>query len=194
VLGQTQAQAEEAKTQVTHILNQLGLQLSAEKTRITTYGEGYSLLGFVRSSRSKLMRPKSQDQFKDKVREVTVRKRHLDAQLIEELNRVIRGTAHYFATRWSTNRWLFQKLDSWIRRRLRCMKFKRFSYHHNPRMRRKQLAKLGRLSLESFCRSGERPRPSPVKERRTDSPPGGSLCPKSELAAGKSSPAGVARS
>src|SRR5438093_4471225 len=46
VLCQSQAQAEEAKTQVTHILNQLGLQLSAEKTRITTYGKGYSFLGF----------------------------------------------------------------------------------------------------------------------------------------------------
>jgi len=150
VLCQTQAQAEEAKTQVTRILNQLGLQLSAEKTRITTYGKGYSFLGFVMSSRSKRMRPKSQDKFKDKVRELTVRKRNLDAQIIEELNRVIQGTGNYFATRWSTNRWLFRELDSWIRRRLRCVKFKHFSYHHNRRMRCKQFARLGLLSLESF--------------------------------------------
>ncbi len=125
--------------------------MSAEKTRITTYGKGYSFLGFVMSRRSKRMRPKSQDKFKDKVRELTARKRNPDAQLIGELNRVIQGTANYFATRWSTNRWLFQKLNSWIRRRLRCMKFKRFSYHHNHRMRLKQFAKLGLLSLESFC-------------------------------------------
>jgi len=152
VLCPTRAQAEEAKTQVTQILQQLGLQLSTEKTRITSYGKGYSFLGFVISSRSKRMRPKSQDKFKDKVRELTARKRNLDAQLIEKLNRVIQGTAHYFTPRWSTNRWLFQKLDSWVRRRLRCMKFKRFSYHHNHRMRLKQFAKLGLLSLESFCR------------------------------------------
>lgn len=151
VLCQSKAQAEEAKTQVTHILAQLGLQLSAEKTRITTYGKGYSFLGFVMSSRSKRMRPKSQDKFKDKVRELTVRKRNLDAELIQELNRVIQGTANYFATRWSTNRWRFRQLDAWIRRRLRCMKFKNFSYHHNHRMRQKQFAKLGLLSLESFC-------------------------------------------
>jgi hypothetical protein len=31
------------------------------------------------------------------------------------------------------------------------MKFKYFSYHHNHRMRLKQFAKLGLLSLESFC-------------------------------------------
>jgi len=153
VLCQTKTQAEEAKTQVSHILNQLGLQLSAEKTRITTYGKGYSFLGFVMSSRSKRMRPKSQDKFKDKVRELTARSRNLDAQLIEKLNRVIQGTANYFAPRWSTSRWLFRELDSWIRRRLRCIKFKGFSYHHNRRMRLKQFVGLGLLSLESFCRS-----------------------------------------
>ena len=151
VLCQTKAQAEEAKTQVTHILNQLGLQLSAEKTRITTYGRGYSFLGFVMSSQSRRMRPKSQDKFKDRVRELTVRSHNLDAQLIEELNRVIQGTAHYFAPRWSTSRSLFRGLDSWIRRRLRCVKFKCFSFHHNHRMRSKQFVRLGLLSLESFC-------------------------------------------
>jgi group II intron reverse transcriptase/maturase len=151
VLCQTKAQAEEAKTQVSHILNQLGLQLSAEKTRITTYGKGYTFLGFVMSSRSRRMRPKSEQKFRDKVRELTVRSRNLDAQLIEELNRVVRGTGNYFATRWSTNRWLLRRLDEWIRRRLRCMKFKRFSYHHNHRMRLKQFARLGLLSLESLC-------------------------------------------
>ena len=153
VLCQTKTQAEEAKTQVSHILNQLSLQLSAEKTRITTYGKGYSFLGFVMSSRSKRMRPKSQDKFKDKVRELTARSRNLDAQLIGKLNRVIQGTANYFAPRWSTSRWLFRELDSWIRRRLRCIKFKGFSYHHNRRMRLKQFVGLGLLSLESFCRS-----------------------------------------
>ena len=153
VLCRTQAQAEEAKTQVTRILKQLGLQLSPEKTRITTYGRGYSFLGFVMSSRSRRMRPKSVQRFQDKVRELTVRSRNLDAQVIVELNRVIRGTANYFTPRWSTNRWVLRKLDEWIRRRLRCMKFKRFSYHHNHRMRLKEFVRLGLWSLESFCQA-----------------------------------------
>jgi group II intron reverse transcriptase/maturase len=151
VVCQTQTQAEEAKTQVTLILNQLGLQLSAEKTRITTYGKGYTFLGFVISSRSRRMRPKSQEKFKDKIRDLTCRSRNLDAQVVGALNRVIQGTANYFATRWSTNRRYFRKLDSWVRRRVRCMKYKRFSYHDNRRMRRKQFDRLGLLSLESFC-------------------------------------------
>lgn len=150
VLCQTQSQAEEAKTQVTHILHQLGLQLSADKTRIATYGKGYTFLGFAVSSRSKRMRPKSQDKFKDKVRDLTRRSHNLDAQVIVKLNRVIRGTANYFAPRWATSRWVFRELDCWIRRRLRCMKYKHFSYHHNRRMRLKQFGRLGLLSLESF--------------------------------------------
>ena len=153
VLCQTHAQAEEAQARVTQSLHQLGLQLSAEKTRITTYGKGYSFLGFVMSRRSRRMRPKSQDKFKAKVRELTRRSHNLDAQLIVELNRVIQGTARYFAPRWSTNRWLFGRLDAWIRRRLRCMKFKCFSYHHNRRMRRKQFEQLGLVSLEGFCQA-----------------------------------------
>lgn len=150
VLCLSKTQAEEAKTQVTHILNQLGLTLSAEKTRITTFGKGYSFLGFVVSSRSRRMRPKSVQKFQDKVRELTVRSQNLDASLIVKLNRVIRGTAQYFSPRWSTNRGLFRRLDSWTRRRLRCVKFKRFSYHHNHRMRLKHFEKLGLLSLGSF--------------------------------------------
>ncbi len=151
VLCRTKAEAEEALILVTEILRELGLTLSAEKTRITTYGKGYSFLGFVMSSRSRRMRPKSEQKFQDRVREITVRSHNLDAQLIEELNRVIQGTANYFATRWSTNRWLLRRLDEWIRRRLRCMKYKRFSYHHNHRMRLKQFERLGLLRLESFC-------------------------------------------
>jgi RNA-directed DNA polymerase len=151
VLCQSKAQAEEAQTKVTQTLDQLGLQLSAEKTRITTYGQGYSFLGFVISSRSKRMRPKSQEKFKEKVQDLTRRSRNLDASLVVELNRVIQGTANYFATQWSTNRSRFRELDAWIRRRLRCMKYKQFSYHHNRRMRLKQFARLGLLSLESFA-------------------------------------------
>jgi hypothetical protein len=151
VLCQTTAQAEEALTLVTHTLSELGLSLSAEKTRLTTYRQGYSFLGFVLSRRSRRMRDKSKRKLQDQVRELTVRSRNLDAEVIEKLNPVIRGTAHYFATRWFTGRQVFRELDAWIRRRVRCLKYKRFRYHDNRRMRRQQFERLGLLSLESFC-------------------------------------------
>lgn len=152
VLCQSQAQAKEAWTLVNHTLEALGLQLSPEKTQITTYGKGYAFLGFKLSSRSRRMRDKSLRKFKDKVRMLTRRHCNLDASAVERLNRVIRGTAQYFATPWFTGREFFNKMDSWIRMRLRCMKFKRLSYEDNRRLRVKWFARLGVLCLEDFCR------------------------------------------
>ena len=151
VLCRDRPKAEEALALVTKTLGELGLELSPDKTHITTFTKGYAFLGFVLSSRSRRMRDKSTRKFQEKVSSLTRRSHNLDAHVIEKLNRVIRGTANYFATRWATVRWRFRKLDSWIRRRVRCMKYKRFSYHHNRRMRTKQFAQLGLLSLESFC-------------------------------------------
>jgi len=98
VLCRSEQQAKEALTWVAQVLDGLGLQLSPEKTRITTYGKGYSFLGFILSKRSRRMRPKSLKKFKDKIRELTCRSYNMDAQVIIRLNRVIRGTAQYFAT------------------------------------------------------------------------------------------------
>ena len=136
VLCQTDAQAQEALELVRRVLEgELGLRLSPEKTRITTYGKGYDFLGFHLSARSRRMRDKSVQKFKSKVRELTPRHHNLERIVIMKLNRVIRGTANYFATAFSTCRWAFQKLDSWTRMRLRCMKLKRKNYNDNGKLR-----------------------------------------------------------
>jgi group II intron reverse transcriptase/maturase len=99
VVCQTKRQAQEALTLVTQTLEtDLGLKLSPEKTKVTTYGKGYDFLGFTLSSRSRRMRDKSVQKLKAKIRELTVRKHNLDSQVIDKLNAVIRGTANYFAT------------------------------------------------------------------------------------------------
>ena len=153
VVCQTKEQAQEALTLVQQVLeNDLGLTLSPDKTKITTYGKGYEFLGFFLSSGSRRMRDKSVLKFKAKVRELTVRKHNLDRKAIEKLNRVIRGTAQYFGTSFSTNRWKFQKLDSWLRMRLRCMKLNRKNYNDNRKLRVGYFRrKLGLLTLEEFC-------------------------------------------
>jgi RNA-directed DNA polymerase len=153
VVCQTKRQAQEALALVQHVLEtDLGLKLSPEKTKITTYGKGYDFLGFTLSSRSRRMREKSVQKFKAKVRELTVRKTNLDAKAIGKLNAVIRGTANYFATSFATGRWRFQKLDSWIRMRLRAMKLKRKDYRDNHKLRVGYFRrKLGLLTLEEFC-------------------------------------------
>jgi group II intron reverse transcriptase/maturase len=153
VLCRDKPQAQEALDLVREVLeNELGLSLSPEKTKVTTYGEGYEFLGFYLSSRSRRMRDKSVQKFKAKIRELSIRKHNLDARVAEKLNRVIRGTANYFATGFSTCRWEFQKLDSWIRMRLRCMKVKRKNYNDNRKLRLRFFRrKLGLLTLEEFC-------------------------------------------
>jgi RNA-directed DNA polymerase len=153
VLCQDPQQAQEALSLVTHVLeDELGLKLSPEKTKITTYGKGYDFLGFHLSSRSRRMRDKSVQKFKAKVRELTERHRNLDHATIVKLNQVIRGTANYFATGFSTCRWTFQKLDSWIRMRMRAMKLKRKNYNDNYKLRAAYFRRqLGLLTLEEFC-------------------------------------------
>ena len=81
---------------------------------------------------------------------MTHRSYNYEAEVIVKLNRVIRGTAQYFATEWFTARDVLHKFDSWIRMRLRCMKFKRLSYQDNPRLQVRYFERLGLLSLESF--------------------------------------------
>ena len=151
VVCESPEQAAEALALVQQVLEtDLGLELSKEKTAVTTYRKGYAFLGFHLSSRSRKMRPKSVAKFKDKVRGLTVRSHNLDAQAIEELNRVIRGTANYFAVSFTNCRSQLYRLDTWIRMRLRCMKFKRKSRHNNHKLPIKALRKLGLLSLEDF--------------------------------------------
>jgi len=151
IICHSKPQAEGALHLVRQVLASLGLQLSAEKTCITTFGKGYSFLGFVLSPHSRRMRPKSLQKFKDKIRALSVRHYNFESETIVRLNRVIRGTALYFGASFSTCRRQFLKLDSWIRMRLRCLKFKRKQHSDNYRLRNRTFYKLGLLSLAQFC-------------------------------------------
>jgi group II intron reverse transcriptase/maturase len=151
VICQSRSQAEGALHFVQQVLATLGLQLSTAKTHITSFGKGYSFLGFVLAPHSRRMRPRSLKKFKDKIRDSTVRHYNFEAQVIVKLNRVIRGTALFFGASFSTCRRQFIKLDSWIRMRLRCMKFKRKQHSDNYRLRNRTFIKLGLLTLEQFC-------------------------------------------
>ena len=148
VLCRTEEEAKEALALVEHLLaDRLGLSLNREKTKVTRFHEGFSFLGFDIKSRFVRMRAKSVENFKTKVRRITRRSHNLDAEMIVQLNRVIRGTANYFATPWSHCGDAYRSLDRWIRMRLRCMKFKRKSKVDNVRIRLKHFRNMGLLSL-----------------------------------------------
>lgn len=157
IVCSTTQQAQEALAYVQRVLKGLGLAISPEKTKITTYGKGYEFLGFFLSPRSRRMRDKSMQSFKAKVRDLTIRKHNLSQEVIMKLNQLIRGTASFFAASFATNRWLFQKLDSWVRMRLRCMKRKRKNYNDNHKIRVAYFRrKFGLLTLEEFCTERDR--------------------------------------
>ncbi len=59
----------------------LGLFLSAEKTKVTWFHEGFSFRGFDIKSRFVRMRAKSVENFKTKVRRITRRSHNLDAEM-----------------------------------------------------------------------------------------------------------------
>ena len=146
-----EAQVQEAHDLVQQHLTSLGLSLSAEKTKTTQFREGFAFLGFDISAWSITMRPKSVEKFKTKVRELTPRHHNLDEQVIQKLNRVIRGTANYFATAFSNVGDCFRGLDRWIRMRLRCMKYKRKSRADNGRIRLERFRRMGLLFLTELA-------------------------------------------
>ena len=143
VLCQTEHQAKEARRAVEQFVEQLGLSLSDEKTQVTTFRQGFTFLGFDVTSRSAMMRAKSVEKFKARIRELTVRSHNLDAKRIEKLNAVIRGVARYFGAPYSTCVYQFRELDRWYRMRLRCMRLKRKTRYANHRIKIKHLRRWG---------------------------------------------------
>lgn len=155
VLCRSAEEVKEAHAQVQRHLTRVGLTLSAEKTKLTQFREGFAFLGFAISAWAVTMRPKSVEKFKTKIRELTIRNHNLDQEVVKKVNAVVRGTVNYFATSFSSVGSLFRGLDRWIRMRIRAMKFKRKSRADNWRFRRKHFRNLGFVFL---C--GARPPPA----------------------------------
>ncbi len=83
--------------------------------------------------------PESVKRLKEKVRLITQRGRGRNlAQVIKELNLLLRGWGKYFRHAQVKN--VFEELDGWIRRKLRCIKWQQWK---RPRKRIKELMKLG---------------------------------------------------
>lgn len=149
LLCRTQAEAEKALTTVRQIVEgDLRLELHPEKTRITSYSCGFEFLGFFLSQHTRQMRDKAVENFKTKVRGLTIRSHNLDNDVIVKLNRLIRGTLNYFGAVFATGDNLFRGFDKWIRKRLRCMKFKRISRADHMKMRVKHFNRLGLLRAQ----------------------------------------------
>ncbi len=153
ILCKTRQQAIEALELVKNILeSQMGLELSAEKTKIVNIKEGFDFLGFHFTQMGISMREKSVEKFKEAIRIRTMRSRNLDTEAIEKLNQVIRGTINYFALPITTIIKQLNKIEPWIRSRLRCMKYKCISKTNNWKMKIRHINRLGVLSCIKLCK------------------------------------------
>jgi RNA-directed DNA polymerase len=87
-----------------------------------------SFLGFSFTSRKNAGRkvaPHSVKRFKDKIRKLTSRTRGVNVeQVVLDLKRYIQGWGHYFG--FCEARDVLRKLDSWVRRKLRCYIWKQW--------------------------------------------------------------------
>ena len=114
ILCKTMNQAKNALDFTKEILGDLELEYSPEKTKISTYSEGFQFLGFDISSRSVTIRCKSREKFEEKLKELTTRSHNLEAKVIMKINQIIRGTVNYFCTLFSTVKTYFKEVDKWL--------------------------------------------------------------------------------
>lgn len=141
----TRAEAERALATARKILETLGVDLHPEKTRVVHVRHGFEFLGYVvRQGKKPMQLPqhrirsgarqgalyaqpseKSRGKFKEKIRALTYRRAPVStAQLIRDINPVIRGWGMYF--RRAHVRKLFNQLDRWIVRRIWSHRYRRW--------------------------------------------------------------------
>lgn len=153
ILCKTKPEADRALELTRTFLKEMELEDSPEKTKISHFSKGFDFLGFTIKNKSVQMRAKSKEKFKDTIRDITIRSYNLDQEVIKKLNRVIRGTVNYFSSKFCTMKFAFRKADEWIRKRIRCMKYKRIKIQDNRRLPNTRIKKMGLLSCFDLYRA-----------------------------------------
>jgi RNA-directed DNA polymerase len=120
ILCRTEAEAQEALREVEQWTQNAGLTLHPTKTRIVhAVTDGFDFLGYHFERGQHWPRRKSLQKFKETIRAETRRNNGKSlAQIIERVNRTLRGWYEYFK---HSNRWTFKPLMGWIRMRLRSI-------------------------------------------------------------------------
>jgi group II intron reverse transcriptase/maturase len=142
--------AERVKQSITRFLTvKLKLKVNQEKSDVSRpwLRKFLGFTYFQMCGQSKIrIHAKSMERFKDKVRELTSRKRGKSLwQVIQELNRYFRGWWNYF--RLTEAKSFLKGLKIWIMRRLRSLVWKQWK---NPKTRVRNLEKLGIMHRDAM--------------------------------------------
>jgi len=133
VLGRSRAEAEAALASIQAWMEEAGLTLHPEKTRIVdaTQAGGFDFLGYHFERGLRWPRKKSLKKLRDAVRARTRRcnGQGMDA-LIADLNPILRGWFEYFK---HSHPPTFRRVDQWVRMRLRSILRKRRGGHGRGR-------------------------------------------------------------
>jgi RNA-directed DNA polymerase len=149
VLCGSEVEAMEALSHVKEILGELELTLHPDKTRIKNFSEGVDFLGFTIHISHKVPRKEAVKKYKDAVRRVTRRNFPINLEMvIQRLNPVVIGWGNYFKI--ANVNWLYKRLDSWTRMRLRAFREKKKSYCSNCRITNEFMRNLGLKSLSTL--------------------------------------------
>lgn len=125
VLCRSGAEASEAMEMIRSLLEERGLQVHPEKTKVgdATQPGGFDFLGYHFEQGKRWPRTKSLSGFKEKIRAKTKRTNGKSLKvIIREVNASVRGWFEYFKHSHQTT---FRPLDQWIRMRLRSILRKR---------------------------------------------------------------------
>ncbi|WP_174614090.1 group II intron reverse transcriptase/maturase [Virgibacillus ihumii] len=127
----------------------LKLTMHPEKTKVVHFDEGFRFLGFHFWKDYLVLPDERARKVKDKIRHLSRRQQGKSlVEVIHKLNEVIRGFANYF--RIGNVKKKFERLDEWIRMRVRAYMRKKRSMESNWRIPNKVLAQAGLVSMVSL--------------------------------------------
>lgn len=105
------------------ITNKLKLKVNEEKSVVCEVDKTVLLGHTILKSGKLVIAKENVERFKNSIRKITKRKRGVSfEQVISELNPKLRGWFEYY--KHTRSKGLFQDLDAWIRRKLRCFRIK----------------------------------------------------------------------
>lgn len=129
ILCRSAAEARRALEVVKRWTASAGLTLHPEKTRLVSLEDGghFDFLGYRFHQQGHDVAPKSRTRFRDRIRELTPRKSGTSTQgIVKALNRTLRGWVEYFKHARATG---LQRFDEFVRRRFRCILWRRSGRH-----------------------------------------------------------------